>query len=159
MRNGHVSRKCTGWDCEGVSCFTFWVLQIQSGHLLRAEKLLSSYLTPHSHEDGQSSALVATQPQEDAMRPLSCLPTCVSQPCSSGSQKLPRGVWLSQTVWTIQLLCLPFLYSYTRAGVIWMPQTIPGYTVISLMKIRNKYHTVWCSCFLTWSLCLPWEWG
>lgn len=79
-RNGHVSRKCAGWHCEEVNCFTFRVLQILSGHYLRTEKLLRFYPTPRSHGDGRSWALVTTQPQGDAMRPLSWLTPVSASP-------------------------------------------------------------------------------
>lgn len=83
VRKGHGSRKYTGWHCEEVSSFPTQVLQIQFGPLFRAEKLLVSYRTSGSHGDGQCSALVAAQPQGDAVRPLSWLTLCVSEPHSS----------------------------------------------------------------------------
>lgn len=147
VRNQHLSRKCTGWHYEEVSCFTFQVLQIQCGHPLKAEKLLSFYPTPGSHGDGRCSALVATQPQGDAMRPLSWLTPVSASPApqpalAQVTEIAQRWCNLFQTVWTIQLLCLPFFYSYTVVGVIWMPKTISAYTIIPLMKTRNKYHTI-----------------
>ena len=100
VRNGHVSRKCTCWHCEDINCF-FHLPSIPDPvcHLLRAEKLRRSYPTPCSHGDGQSSALGATQPQGDAMRPLSRLTDYLCQLAMllslhwprAGSQKKPRG--------------------------------------------------------------------